>query len=449
MISIRHYLLRFLIVALLVNSLAIALFTYLNAAEGVNELYDKNLQEVAIAMQGQLAEFVIPDDAGRYAVSTTQQKLHGEEEYLIQLWKGERLYYSSHPAIPLPLQPEEKSRNKKGVFQTYFNNRIWLVYQQRTKEGIVQVSQPKRARAGFTNEIGVRMLIPILLQIPLLGVLIWLAVGKSLRPLAIVSQGIKVRSASSLIPFAEQDVPLEIAPVIAELNGLMARLSTALEAQRQFVADAAHELRTPLTALRLQLEVLERATTDAERKRLTSKLHEGIERSTRLVQQLLTLARLEPESVTRSHDDVALAPIVRAVVETYAEAAAEKQIDLGISSLEDAIFQGDAESIRILLSNLVDNALRFTSHQGKVDIAIYQENGSIVIAVEDNGIGIPEDQRELVFERFHRVLGTQVEGTGLGLAIVRNIVEHHGGSIGIRTPNNKCGTLVTIKIPCH
>ncbi len=445
--SIRRYLLRSLLLALLLISLLTGVFTYFNAAQEVNELYDKNMQELAASVQGQFPAMRTPDTTGRYAISATRKKIKGEEEFLIQLWQGDKLFYSSLPAIAFPLQDDTGADKMHGVFIKPFEKRAWFVYQLKTETGMIQIAQPKHTRAGFINEIAARMAIPILLQLPLLGFFIWFAVGKSLRPLLVISEGIKERNAVSLATFPTDHVPLEITPVIQELNALLTRLAAALAAQRRFVADAAHELRTPLTALQLQLGVLERAKTEEERKKLMHKLQAGIIRSAHLVQQLLTLARLEPEAASRAYQPVTLTALVRAAIENHTEEAAAKSIDLGASHLTELAVTGDADGLAVLLNNLVDNALRFTPTGGKVDISIHAEAQQAVIAVEDNGIGIPESQRERVFERFHRVLGTGVEGTGLGLAIVKNILDQHRGTIAVTTPQSGSGTRMEIRLP--
>jgi len=428
--SIRQYLLRSLLIAMFGISILIGVFIYFNAAEDVDELYDKNMQELAYSMQGQLPNFRAPDTNGRYAIDKTRQKLRGEEEFLIQLWRHGKLYYSSHPAIEFPLQDIGEKKHH-GVYVSEFNQRKWAVYQLSNEHGVVQVSQPSRARSHFINEIASRMLIPILVQIPLLGFFIWFAVGKSLRPLEAISEGIKRRTAASMEALPLDDTPLEIRPLVQELNELLVRLSAALEAQRRFVADAAHELRTPLTALQLQLGVLDRAKTAEERKLLTRKLQNGIERASHMVRQLLTLARLEPEATARPYQRVALLAVAREVAEAYTGLAVKRHIDLSFPRIEEVEIEGDYEALRILLNNLVDNALRFTPEGGHVDISLYREGPLAILEVEDTGIGIPESQRAHIFERFYRVLGTDVDGTGLGLAIVKNIVEQHAGVIGV------------------
>ncbi len=441
-LSIRTYLLRTQTIALLAISLAITVFAYFNALEEVNELYDKNMHELGMALQSQMSSFqtpVHPDGA----LSDTRRKLRGEEEFLIQVWKHRALYYSSHPAIPFPFQapPVEGGRD---IFTATFEKRIWRVSQQSNRDGVVQIAQPEKARAGFAREIALRLILPILLQIPLIGFFIWRAVGKSLKPLTDISAGIKKRSAYSLSAFSSDHVPHEIQPMVQELNALLARLASALETERRFIADAAHELRTPLAALQLQLGVLQRAGNMREREAAEEKLRQGIERGAHLVRQFLTLARLEPRIQPQPPQPVHLESVARTVAESYADNANDRLIDLGSPRLEPVVIQGDGEAIRILISNLVDNALRFTKEGGRVDISVFQEQGNAVIEVEDTGIGIAEQERAFIFERFYRALGTQVDGTGLGLAIVKRIAQQHQALIDVGDGKQGAGTCIRV-----
>jgi two-component system OmpR family sensor kinase len=367
--------------------------------------------------------------------------MHGEEDMLIQIWNAGTLTYSSHPSIALPLQPHI------GKSAVDFEEQDWHVYRIDENGTAIQVAQPYSNRRAFVREMAWHTLSPILVQIPLIGLLIWLAVGRSLSPLHAISRAIRERSAISLAPLEIAPVPKEVQFMVQELNALLTRLDTALNAQQQFTMDAAHELRTPLAALKLQLGNLERAHNAAEQKRAIARLHHGIDRATHVAQQLLTLARLQPEPAAHTRTPVDLAQLAHLAVENYAEIAYASRIDLGYPRHEPATVPGDAGSLRIVIDNLIDNALRYTPPGGKVDVAVFMQNAEARIEVKDTGIGIAEHERTRIFERFYRVIGTQTNGTGLGLAIVKHIVEAHNGRIRIGAGIDGAGTGFTICLP--
>jgi two-component system OmpR family sensor kinase len=229
-------------------------------------------------------------------------------------------------------------------------------------------------------------------------------------------------------------MPDEIAPLSAALNQLLARLSHAIDTQRAFVADAAHALRTPLAALQLQAQLVERADDGAARDQAIGKLRQGLERLTHLVTQLLTLARQEPGAALPAHEPVALDQLAASVVADMAQAALDRDIDLGLESGADpspAVVRGDAEALRILLTNLVDNALSYIPAGGRIDVAVRRsaDGRAVELVVSDNGPGIPAEERARVFDRFYRLADAPTGGSGLGLAIVAEIAQSHGARV--------------------
>jgi two-component system OmpR family sensor kinase len=281
-------------------------------------------------------------------------------------------------------------------------------------------------RHRLARQAAVRTLTPFLLAVPLLAALLWLAITRSLKPLESVTNAVKARTATSLPPLPEQTAPQEVRPLIAALNDLLARLGHALEAQRNLIADAAHELRTPLTALRLQVQLAERATNAEERVAAFATLEQGLARAAHLVQQLLILAREDPSADERAMADVELGEIAADVVSRYSALAESRAIDLGLARRDaELIVHGEREGLTALLSNLVDNALRYTQRGGRVDVSALRSTEGFVLEVTDNGPGIAPQERERVFDRFYRRADSDVPGSGLGLAIVRSIAQRH------------------------
>jgi two-component system OmpR family sensor kinase len=436
--SIRRYLLRALILALVAGSVLTTVLVYASAHHEINELYDRNMQEVAILLQKEMTK----NPSRQVSLARSRvTRLKGEEEMLIQIWSPDgRLLYSSYPAIALPLQ------SKTGRFTTEMDQQSWHVYRTVAHDSIIQLAQPYDARRVFVSEMALNLLYPMLAQIPLIGLFIWLAVGRSLAPLDHISRAIHRRSASSLAPVEDTHIPEEIQPLVQELNGLLARLGTALAAQQRFTSDAAHELRTPLAAIKLQLSNLERAKDATEQQGALDKLHRGVDRAGHVVQQLLTFARLEPASAP-GQARIDLAELARLSVEAHAEIAHARQIDLGLVRHEPAMVIGDAGQLRILIDNLVDNAIRYTPADGKVDVAAYPGPSGATLEVKDNGIGIAPEEHARIFERFYRVIGTQTDGTGLGLAIVRHIVDEHRGQIVVTDGIDGSGAGFILTLP--
>jgi len=268
-------------------------------------------------------------------------------------------------------------------------------------------------------------------------------------PLGISDPLLKITvEATALEPLSEAALPSEVRPLVHALNGLLERLDHALVAQRSFIADAAHELRTPLTAVHLQAQLAERATSDAERAAALSELKGGLERATRLSEQLLALAREEPGVSERAPVSVDLGASARGIVADLAPLAAAKNIDLGLSEHPGVQVRGDADAIATLISNLLDNAIRYTPLSGRVDVAVSSKDDAAALAVCDNGPGIAPEERERVFDRFYRGAAAHAaRGSGLGLAIVRRIGERHGATVELGPGIDGKGLGVTVRFP--
>jgi two-component system OmpR family sensor kinase len=280
---------------------------------------------------------------------------------------------------------------------------------------------------------------------PVLAATIWFGVGRALRPLEELSADLRSRSASALAPIEANALPDEIQPLIASLNDLLARLERALELQREFLADAAHELRTPLTAVQVQLQVLERAATEEDRQLALSRLEQGVRRSTRLVQQLLALARQEPDRLAAPMQSVDLLALVRHAVDDFAQIAPRTGLVLELEA-EPCSVRGDAEGLRVMVNNLLDNAMRYTPAGGSVRVALRPERDGIVLRVADTGPGIPPGERERVFERFYRGAAADSDGSGLGLAIVKRVAERHRGRVELEDGPNGRGLTVVVHL---
>jgi two-component system sensor histidine kinase TctE len=317
--------------------------------------------------------------------------------------------------------------------------------------GAVQIHVAERltARDEFARQIILRMVLPQGILILLAGFAVWYGVGRGLAPLSTLRREIESRSHRDLSALSEEQAPQEVRPLIHAMNDLLARLGAAIAAQQRFIADAAHQLRTPIAGLKTQTELALRQSDPAAVQDTLRKLQTATEQSARLVNQLLSLARAEP-GAKHGHaaERLDLARLARETTTEWVPRALARSIDLGYDGEEGAAWiEGDPFLARDMLGNLLDNAIRYTQRGGQVTVRVATGTDSVVLSVEDNGPGIPEQERERVFERFYRVLGTGTEGCGLGLAIVREIALSHGAQVALAAGSGGQGTLVRVSFP--
>jgi len=432
--SIRRHLLFALLCAMTVVMLLGAWATYRAAREEAGSLFDYQLQQIALSLRDQTFQ-------GPAEALASDESL----DYVIRVWdlSGLKVYYSRpHQSLP--------ELTRLGYSTSASSEGDWRVFALQYHGLTIAVAQPMRVRNQLAADAAWSTLKPFFVLLPALALLIWLLVSRGLRPLAQLARSVQARTPDSLAPLAVGDVPEEVKPLALSLNDLLARLKAALAAQRAFVADAAHELRTPLTALQLQLQLVERASTDADRAAALAELKSGLMRSTHAVEQLLTLARHEPGAAEYRNAQVALADVARNVVVELAPLAGARHIDLGVTQDDEAaLVSGDSDALRILLSNLVANALRYTPAGGRVDVACGLRDGQVCLEVADSGPGIPAAERARVFDRFYRRGaddGKGIIGSGLGLSIVRTIADRHGAVVEL-ADSDSGGLLARVVFP--
>ena len=432
--SIRKKLLRWLFIGQLLAVVLTGSISFFYVRSELEDLFDDRLRQLAYSVP--ITEEVRPSPL------ELNNTFEDDDDFIIQVWQEDG-------QLLLHLNDKEGSpKQAEDGFSTYFSkNMLWRSFALHRGHYQVQVSQPFSDRLEMSLNIAFGAIAPILLLILFLGLLVWVAIGKGLRPLGALTEAVNQRNPHSLEPLYIEEIPVEILPLVEALNRLLQRLDRALEGQRKFIADAAHELRTPLTAVQLQAQLLDRCHDDAERGATLEQLRGGILRASHLVQQLLTLARMEPDNCQRPFSDVDLSALAKSVISDQTPAALNKNIDMGIGHDEAVILQGDSESLRVMLNNLLDNAIRYSQPKGQVDISLWADTNLARIEIEDNGSGIPALEREQVFTRFYRQPGTQELGSGLGLAIVQEIVSHHQGTIQLEDAKQHSGLKVTITLP--
>ncbi|HCN88450.1 MAG TPA: two-component sensor histidine kinase [Oxalobacteraceae bacterium] len=413
--SIRTRLSVFLLLAAMLAAAVIGVATYKNTLRENEELFDYQLRQMALSLRDQ-------------GLAAGPDLLEGKDEaaldVVVQIWTSSgAVLYLSRPGNPL------FDRVTLGYTDVDAGAKRWRVYGLATRDRVIQVAQPIELRRGLAAAAALRSLAPLLAFAPIMALLIWWLVGDSLSSVKRLATEVGQREARSLDEVSEAGVPLEITPLVRALNALLVRLRRAFSSQRAFVADAAHELRSPLTALKLQLQLLDRAPDDAARLHALEKLHEGVDRATRLIEQLLTAARTDPNDAKISFQPIDLAELVRQAIADVFFLAQERRIGIELQAPEPLVISGDADALRILARNLIDNAIRYSPPGGTLLAGVHAESGHVVLTIEDSGPGIPEEDRGRVFDRFYRREPNQQGGSGLGLTIVKNIAEQHGARI--------------------
>ncbi|MES2103538.1 MAG: ATP-binding protein [Pseudomonadota bacterium] len=428
--TIRQQLLLWLLGGALVCSSVAGGALFHKVREEANELFDAQLRQVAGSLPTPIAAQLGETNADG-----------PEEEVVLQVWDQSKLVYSSDPDSTLPQYATP------GFKTITFKGEDWRVYSKGKQNLIVQVAQPALVRQALAAKIALRCLIPFFVLIPILAGFIWVAVGRSLLPLNLFAHAVSSRSPTALQLLSVEGLSPEVLPVCHALNDLLRQLDIALTTQRAFIADAAHELRTPLAALKLQLQLVERATTEQQRTAALEKLHDRLDRASHLVHQLLTLARHEPGREQRPVSRIDLQALAEQVVMDYYPLAASKSIDLGLerdADLPATHAMGNIDDLRILLNNLVDNAIRYTPQGGNVEISALILGGNPALRISDNGPGIPESDRSRVFDRFYRCEEAEPWGSGLGLSIAKNIADMQSIKIGLSAPVHGSGLIVSL-----
>ena len=462
--SIRKFLLINLLLAITITTTLTAIGNYYLDQKDIQDHLDTLMAVSALSYQALLGDDLhqrpllkiqnnletIPQ-----RINTYYQKrfLNDEppENYLnkfnFQVWtNGGQLLLHSSTAPKIPLTAETDGFSDKSI-----SNQDWRVFTTYNDKAGVRTVLAERY--DTRNELGHRIaqddLYIMLLTFPLSGLLIWIIIGRGLDSLEKVAEEVANRAPSHLEPVDLHEVPEEIKPVIDELNKLFFRLKEGFEREKRFAADAAHELRTPLAALKTQAQVALNSNNIEEKNLALQKLIASVNRSTHIVQQLLTMSRLVPEAAyLEEEDEVNLEKLTRDILAMLAPVAVEKQIELEFEHDEKIpLIRGNDTALGILIRNLVDNAIRYSNENGRITVQLLKKNNEIILEVCDNGPGIPPELQARVFERFYRVLGNKSPGSGLGLAIVRQICELHGGRVILASPEINTGLIVRIYLP--
>ncbi len=452
--TLRGQLLRWLLIPLVVVLLFDVAGGYFAARQVADDIYDGELAEIArellvhVKQTGGKLDFDLSDEAERTLLLDQYDKVY----YAVRAADGSAI--AGDGALPRiagrAAFPDMTFRDGEygGAPVRLALLRSPALAHPGSDPVAVEVAETQIKRQLLTRKLLWSVTLPQVLLILAAGALVWFGVARGLAPLRHVREAVAARSHLDLAPVASADAPAELYPLVQEVNDLMQRLSKVLDAQSRFIADAAHQLRTPVAGLKAHVELALRENDMAQAKRALAHLYTGVERLSRLVSQLLSLARNEPD--TAKMQSFAPLDLNRLAFETTMEwvpEAYKKDIDLGFEGTENAIvIDGDAARLTELINNLLDNAIRYSDHGGRVTMRV-SADGAPRIAVSDDGPTIPVEERQRVFERFHRLLGTHAEGSGLGLAIVREIAELHGAEVTLEDDADGVGNRFIVSFP--
>lgn len=445
--SIRYFLLVSLLISITLASAINGIGNYLLDEQVVQPYLDAQLIRfstlIDILFESTNANSEVRTNIIEYLMK--KQPLTGQK-FQFQVWSktGELLITS----------PNEYGINLKDVTLGFSDRvfrgndwRIYSAYDSKLEVKIV-VAELYNLRRELADDIARSNANILLITYPVFGILVWVIISFALRSVSRVTTEISNRASTFLEPVQLTEIPIEIKPLVAELNQLFIRLKHAFERNKRFAADAAHELRTPLAALKTHVQVALNADNEDDRKKALQKVIESVDRSSHVVAQLLTLSRLGEEEALSDIKPVDLHKLATEIIAYLAPHAFDKNIEIELAAAPDhPIVIGNDTALGILIRNVVDNAIRYTPINGEVKVSIISTPKEVILRCTDTGMGIPTELRERVFERFYRILGTKASGSGLGLAIVSQIANLHNAKISLITPEHGTGLQFDVAFP--
>lgn len=436
--SLKKRLLLPVLAAIALVWIAATAITYIDARSELDEVLDAHLTQAASLLAAQS-----PHEIDEIDTEHAPQLHKYSRRVAFQIWengKTLRLHSLNAPQEPL------------AAIDHGFSNRLidghpWRVFSTWDESGVhlIHVAERSDARERIAREIAGHLLLPLLIALPILAVLLWLAITNALRPLIVLAQDVERRDPDNLAPLQTTSAPEEVLPLIERLNRLFVRIRETFDSERRFTADAAHELRTPVAAIRAQAQVARGASDDAARLHALDNAIAGCDRATHLIEQLLTLARLDAAGNT-AMASTSVRQLAAEVIAELAPAALEKNVHIELADGEDIAIIGLPVLLRILLRNLIDNAVRHNPSGTLVTVKTTRTEGKPALTVADNGAGVAGEDIAKLSERFFRPLGTAESGSGLGLSIVRRIAEIHGAKFRISSAGAG-GLCVAIVFP--
>lgn len=444
--SIKYFLLISLLISITIASAINGIGNYLLDEQVIQPYLDGQLIRISalidILNRTSSSDSKIKDEMISYLRKSqplTQQK------FIFQIWRENELILKSSEETKFSLKDAPLGFSDQFISGNDW--RIYSSYNSKSKEKII-IAELYNIRRQLADDIAKSNANILLITYPVFGLLVWFIISLALRSVTRVTAEISNRASTFLEPVQLAEIPIEIKPLVAELNQLFIRLKLAFERNKRFAADAAHELKTPLAALKTHVQVTLKSTNEADRNKGLNKVLESVDRSSHVVAQLLTLSRLGEEEHLTDIKPLDLHKLAVEIIAYLAPQALEKNVEIELNATpKEPIILGNDTAIGILIRNVVDNAIRYTPPNGAVSINIIDTGTQIILRVTDTGPGIPPELRERVFERFYRILGTKASGSGLGLPIVNQIAALHHATINLATPPNGQGLQFDIAFP--
>jgi two-component system sensor histidine kinase QseC len=445
--SIRHFLLISLLISITLASSITAIGNYLLDKQVTQTYLDGQLIKIYsfIEVLNESAK-TSPDIRKDIGIYFNKAKSVAAKNIFFQVWtKEKKLFLGSPNSLN-----ETLFDAPNGFSDRRINKNNWRVYAATNPAsgGKIVVAELYDIRNKLADDITLSNAYILLVTYPLFGFSVWLIIGLALRSITRVTSDISNRASTYLEPVDAANIPIEIKPLVVELNQLFIRLRLAFERNKRFAADAAHELRTPLAALKTQAQVALKADTENDRSHALQKVLQGVDRSSHMVAQLLTLSRLGQEEALSDIKPVELHKLAAEIIAYLVPIALEKSIEIELATPPvDTTVLGNDITLGILIRNIVDNAIRYTPVNGEVKVRLLCDEEHIILRVTDSGPGIPPELRERVFERFYRILGATAPGSGLGLAIVSQIADLHDAILNLGTPDTRTGLQFDVIFP--
>lgn len=434
--SLKRRLLALALTTVVVIWIGATAFTYYDARHEFDEILDAHLAQSASLLSVQASH-----DTDEIETEHAPLLHKYSRRVAFQVWEGGRvlrLHSANAPSQPL-------ADNEQGFSDSVIDGERWRVFStwDESRNNLIHVAERAEVRDELAQGIAGNLLKPLLISLPLLAILLWVAVTRSLRPLVRLAGEVEQREPDSLAPLNAGTAPREVVPLIERLNRLFVRIDASLQKERRFTADAAHELRTPVAAIKAQAQVARASSNDEERIRALDNAILGCDRATHLIEQLLTLARIDTLG-EETAESCLLRAIAAETIAAIAPAALNQNVRIELTEGDEVAVRGNPVLLRIMLRNLIDNAVRHTPPGSTVTISVSNEQGNTSLSVSDNGPGIPEQELARLTERFYRPLGTQASGSGLGLSIVKRIAEIHNASLQIASRDEGAGLRVEV-----
>jgi two-component system sensor histidine kinase QseC len=443
--SLRRRLLALALGVVCLGWAVVAGLAFSSAHREADRMFDAQLRLVADT----LAAIVAGGEAGHVAHELEEHADRYDLPVIYQVWRMGAERGEAGLVVRSPRAPETPLADRPGFSEREYRQSTWRFFAREHEGYRVIVGHDHAERYRVAAALALNLAWPILVGLPLMGLALWWGVGRALAPVGRVAREVAGLEPERLRRVgADAELPEEVAPLVAALNGLTERVALVLDKERRFTADAAHELRTPLAALKVQAQVAQRAQGGEARERALEQVLAGVERMSYLVEQLLTLARLDPEAGRESFAPVELAALAEGVCAELAPAALARRQTLELEP-GPGVAWGNRGWLEILLRNLVGNAVRHTPAGSRIVVSIGSAPGQVRLLVRDDGPGIPAGEREALLGRFARGTDASEDGCGLGLSIVARIAEAHGGRVELGPGLGGAGLGVAVTLPAQ